>query len=93
MEGILSWFQDLKADGSYAASGSSVNRCYMQYQQSEAILLAECYETITGELCYSIAGEETDAETFSAFEDAQQQKENARWYPSWEDYLQAQPTE
>lgn len=80
-------FQELKADGSYRGSGSSFNRSYWKSHLAGDILLAECYEDGSGNPVYWLDGKETDETGFLAFEETQNQKPDALWYPSWEDYL------
>ena len=80
-------FQDLKADGSYLQSGSSFNRCYWKFHHVADIVLADCYEQDNGEPVYWVEGEQVDAETFAAFEEAQAAKPGAVWYESWEEFL------
>lgn len=80
-------FQDLKADGSYRGSGSSFNRSYWKSRQGGDILLAECYEDENGQASYWVNGREADEAEFMAFEELQNQKPDAAWYPSWEAFL------
>lgn len=80
-------FQELKADGSFRGAGSSFDSYYWQYGSDGNILLAERYEREDGTPYYSVNGQETDAEAFAAFEEAQAAKPDAVWYESWEDYL------
>lgn len=80
-------FQELKADGSFQGSGSSVNRYYWRYHPEGNILLAECYEEENNPPYYSIGGEAATPEAFAAFEEAQTAKPAATWFPSWQDFL------
>lgn len=80
-------FQDLKADGSYRGSGSSFNRSYWKNHHAGDILLAECYEDESGHPVYWLDGREVGEAEFTAFEELQNQKPDALWYPSWENYL------
>ena len=82
-------FQDLKADGTYMGSGSSFNHSYWKQHPSGEILLAECYEDTDGTPHYWVDGKETEATAFVAFEEAQQAKPNAQWYPTWQSYLES----
>lgn len=79
-------FQELKADGTYRGSGSSFNRSYWKSHHAGDLLLAECYEE-NGQAFYWLDGREVTEADFLAFEEIQNQKPDAVWYPSWEDYL------
>ena len=82
-------FQNLKADGSYMASGSSANLSYLQSHSSGEYLLAECWEDESGILHYTVDGKDVDEETFAAFEIQQAAKPDVVWYEDWDSYLAA----
>lgn len=80
-------FQNLKADGSFMATGSSFNHSYYKQHPSGDILLAECYEDTDGTRHYWVDGEEVDEAAFLTFEAEQSAKPDATWYGEWLEYL------